>query len=109
MGQKIGRRKFMTAAVPLGAGLAMAADLATKPMSEVRLGFIGVGGRGSALVQQFLSVKGCRVVAICDIRPERVAKMQRAAEAAGQPNPAAYDRGETDYLRIGRASCRERA
>jgi predicted dehydrogenase len=100
MGQKIGRREFMTAAVPLGVGLAMAADLATKPMSEVRLGFIGVGGRGSALVQQFLSVKGCRVVAICDIRPERVARMQRAAETAGQPTPAAYDRGETDYLRM---------
>src|ERR1035437_1259218 len=100
MEQVIGRRQFMKAAAPLGVGLAMAADLTTKPMSEVRLGFIGVGGRGSSLVQQFLRVKGCRVVAICDIRPERVASMQAATEKAGQAKPAAYDRGETDYLRM---------
>jgi len=37
MEQGIGRRQFLKAA-PLSVGLAMAADLTTKPMSEVRLG-----------------------------------------------------------------------
>lgn len=78
----------------------MAADIVTKPIPEVRIGYIGVGSRGSSLLRQFLRVKGCRIAAICDIRPERVARMQAAVEEAKQPKPAAYDRGETDYLRM---------
>jgi len=98
--QRIDRRHFLRAAVPLSAGLAAAADLTTKPMAEVRVGFVGVGRRGSSIVRQLLRLKGCRLVAVCDIRPESVAAMQRLAEKADQPTPAAYDRGPTDYLRL---------
>lgn len=97
MGQQIDRRDFLKTGAGLAAG---GASFAAGPLDEVRVGFIGVGERGSAIVEQFLRVKGCKLVAVCDLRPERVARMQRAAEKAGQPAPEAYDRGENDYLRL---------
>jgi len=50
MGYEIGRPHFIGATVPRAAGLGMAADLASKPISEMRLGFICVASRGSSLV-----------------------------------------------------------
>jgi len=101
MEPQIGRRDFLKTAAPVNVGVAAAASaLTAKPLDEVRVGFIGVGERGSAILRQLLRVQGCRLAAICDLRPERVAAMQRVVEKSGQPAPAAYDRGESDYLRL---------
>lgn len=57
----------------------------TAPSNQVQLGHIGVGGRGGALLGNFVSAKGARSVAVADPytdRQERAAK--RISDAQGQ-------------------------
>jgi hypothetical protein len=73
---------------------------AAPPMSEVRIGFVGVGGQGGAHVRNMLRVPGARVTAVCDIAPERVALIQKWVVEAGQKEPTAYARGPRDFERL---------
>jgi predicted dehydrogenase len=57
-------------------------------MREVRIGFVGVGGMGSAHVQNLLRVPGARITAVCDVVEDRVKLMQKWIVDAGQPEPA---------------------
>ena len=56
-------------------------------------GIIGVGNRGSYLLQNIIAEKRARVAAICDIKPDR---LDRAATAASSSKPATT----TDYRRL---------
>jgi predicted dehydrogenase len=69
-------------------------------MERVRVGFVGVGGMGSVHVRNLLKIEGVEIRAVCDIVPEKVTRVQGWVEEAGQPQPARYDRGETDYERM---------
>jgi predicted dehydrogenase len=64
------------------------------------MGFVGVGHQGSSHVENFLKIPGVEIRAICDIVPQKVAAMQRAVMAAGQPEPASYARGPEDFRRM---------
>lgn len=68
-----------------------------QPKDEIRVGIIGVGGRGTGLLSDLLEVKGARVVAVCDIVRERVVRAQRMVMQKGQPEPSGYWRNERDY------------
>lgn len=72
----------------------------TPPMEKVRIGFVGVGGMGFNHVQQLLKVPGAELVAICDIRPDKVKRAQDAVKAAGFAEPAGFDKGPEDYKRL---------
>lgn len=69
-------------------------------IDPVRIGFVGVGGMGSAHVQNFLRIDGVVVKAVCDIVPERVERAQKWVEDAGQPRPAGYSKGPRDFERL---------
>lgn len=115
---QLDRRNFIKAGAALGAGLtAMAAGLAqtaqaqtpsTKPMLEfkvppidlVRIAYVGVGGMGSAHVNNLLKIPGCQITAVCDIVPEKVARIQKRVEDAGFPKPTGYSRGDWDFKRL---------
>jgi len=78
------RRDFLK--VPAAAAVAGApAILKAQGRSDtVRVAFVGVGGRGTLLLQNMLKVPGVQVVAVCDIVPaqtEQAAKL--VAEAGG--------------------------
>jgi len=70
------------------------------PIDPVRIGFVGVGGMGSAHVQNFLKIEGVEIKAVCDIVEEKVRRIQQWVVDAGQPEPAGYYRGEWDFLRL---------
>jgi predicted dehydrogenase len=70
------------------------------PIPTVRVGFVGVGGMGSAHVQNYLNIEGVQIKAICDIVPEKVARAQKWVVAAGQPEPTGYSRGPHDFERM---------
>jgi len=70
------------------------------PIPTVRVGFVGVGGMGSAHVQNYLNIEGVEVKAICDIVPEKVARAQKWVVAAGQPEPSGYSKGPRDFERM---------
>lgn len=63
---------------------------AQSPNDAVRVAVIGAGNRGSYLLQNLLKVPGVRVVAVCDIDPQRLQKAVAAVAAAGQPSPEGY-------------------
>jgi len=77
-----------------------AAPLAAPPMETVRIGYVGIGGQGSSHVRNLLKIAGCRITAVCDVRPERTDWATDAIAAAGHPAPAAYTRGPRDFERL---------
>lgn len=81
-------------------GPAPAEPFAAPPLERVRMGFVGVGGMGSAHVRNFLRIEGVEIKAVCDIVPEKVARIQKWVTDAGQPRPAGYSRGERDFERL---------
>jgi hypothetical protein len=73
---------------------------AAPPMTTVRIGFVGVGGQGTAHVQNLLRIEGCVIKAVDDIVPEKVTRIQDLVEQAGFPRPTGYSRGPTDFVRM---------
>ncbi|WP_346236953.1 Gfo/Idh/MocA family protein [Niabella insulamsoli] len=63
---------------------------AAPKLEKVRIGFIGVGNRGSGAVSRMSHIKEVEIVAICDHRPERVANSQKTLEKAGLPKAKEY-------------------
>lgn len=102
------RRGFLKLGAAAGAAWGLGADCfgadassaKARPIENVRIGFVGVGSRGSWLLKVLLGLDGVTIKAVCDIIPERVAKAQDMVVAAKQPKPAGYSRGETDFLRL---------
>ena len=45
---------------------------ATKPMEVIRVGFVGVGERGSWALKRVSGIPGIEIAAVCDLRPEAV-------------------------------------
>ncbi len=62
---------------------------------ELRVAYIGVGNRGSSTLKSLLQVPGAKVVAVCDLDPERV---QKAIEAIAQKGGSA--KGYADYRKM---------
>ncbi|HEX4568411.1 MAG TPA: Gfo/Idh/MocA family oxidoreductase [Vicinamibacterales bacterium] len=74
--------------------------LAAPPIENVRIGYVGIGGQGSGHVSNLLKIPGCRITAVCDIRPERTDWATKQITAAGHPAPVAYTRGPQDFVRL---------
>lgn len=81
-------------------GAAPRHPLAAPPIEEVRVGYVGVGLQGGGHVRNLLQIPGCRVAALCDVVPEKVARWQQAAVEAGFPEPAGYSDGDHDFVRM---------
>jgi predicted dehydrogenase len=115
MADNINRREFLavtSAAVVAGAtaiGHEAAAAASTQPAPArfaappiplVRIGYVGIGGQGSGHVENLLKIQGCRITAVCDIRPARTDWATKVITAAGHPAPTAYTRGPQDFERM---------
>jgi myo-inositol 2-dehydrogenase / D-chiro-inositol 1-dehydrogenase len=72
---------------------AMAGSAQAQPEQRVRTAMIGVGNRGSYLLQGVMAQPNAKVLALCDIKPDR---LDKAATAAAKDNPATY----TDWRKI---------
>lgn len=75
-------------------------QLTTAPMDTVRVGFIGLGMRGPGAVQRFTHIPGAKIVALCDIHPERVEKAQGILDNAGLPRAAEYSGSEDAWKEL---------
>ena len=114
------RRKFIKSTVVGGAGLLVSTDILKSELTatteksvhstmmgvpfggreRIRLGIIGVGGRGTSLLRDLLAIDGVEVKAICDLVPEKVARAQKAVTDRGQPEPAGFSKGEWDFKNL---------
>jgi predicted dehydrogenase len=77
---KFSRRSFLQAS---GVSAAPAVVSAFAQSGEVRVAVIGVGNRGSFLLRNVIKVPGVRVVAVCDIVPERADAAAKVVADAG--------------------------
>ena len=116
MSEPLRRRAFLKNTIAAGTGLAVGAgsrpadaaavpqdpppQVDAAPIDNVRIGFVGVGRRGSGLVRQLLRIQGLEIRAVCDIVEDKVQRTQQVVQQSGQPKPAGYSRGETDYRRM---------
>jgi Oxidoreductase family, NAD-binding Rossmann fold len=114
MDTKSGRRDFLRLGAGLGAAVALGgagrvagesvvgepASGGAKPIETVRVGFVGVGVKGSEHVANLLRLDGVELKAVCDIREEACASARRQAAALGKREPTAYTRGERDFERM---------
>lgn len=83
------RRYFLMGTL---AGLRQTARAQAQP-ATVPAGFIGTGNRGAYLLRAFMSQPGAKVVALCDIKPDR---LDKAATLAARDQPSTY----SDYRRL---------
>src|SRR6185503_19005109 len=76
------------------------APFAAPPIQTVRIAYVGIGGQGGGHVNNLLKIPGCRITAVCDIRPERTDWATKKITEAGQPAPAVYNKGPHDFERL---------
>lgn len=71
-------------------------------LDSVRLGLIGVGGRGNAHIDNFAEIPQVRITALCDVVPEKLTKAQNKIVALGkQPDPPAlYSAGDHAFEQL---------
>ena len=118
--ENISRRNFMVRGAMGGAGLVLASEIFSPQPSDaapksasatmmgvpfearerVRLGIIGVGGRGTSLLRDLLTVENVEIKAICDLVPEKVEHAQKMVTDAGQPKPAGFSKGDSDFKNL---------
>ena len=111
------RRNFLKSVVAVGAagiasGCSSSVNSATTPlksqgksvmglvapkMDVVRIGFIGVGQRGSGHVKHYCHIEGVEIKAICDTDTEALARSVEFVEKAGFQTPASYSGSQNAY------------
>ncbi len=74
-------------------------QLACKPIDTVRIAFIGLGMRGSDAVRRYMAIEGVRVVALCDIVPERVDISNEVLKKNHRPLAEKYS-GEEGWKKV---------
>jgi predicted homoserine dehydrogenase-like protein len=102
------RRDFMRIGAAAGTAWAIgqaslaaeSADAKVRQAGKVRVGFVGIGARGTVLLKVLLDLEGVEIRAVCDIIEQRVVKAQDMVTAAGQRKPNGYSRSETDFQRL---------
>ena len=99
----IDRRNFIKTTTIAGAGLAIAPNLAFgkgPSDTKLRLGFIGVGLRGTWHLENSLKRKDVEVAAICDIDPVRLEICQKQITGAGQEKAEEFGKDAYDYRNL---------
>lgn len=95
------RREFIRSGAVMSAmALSVGRMAAAKPIRNVRVGFVGIGVKGSAHVGNLLRMEGVELRAVCDIREIQCREARAQAKALGKPEPKAYTRGDWDFKRM---------
>ncbi len=73
--RNLNRRHFLQTGIAAGAwlGVASSRTFAASPNDEIRLGFIGCGGRGGQLINLFKELDGVKIAGLYDPDPGRAA------------------------------------
>ena len=70
------------------------------PKKTVRVGFVGVGSKGSQHVGNLMRMEGVELRAVCDIVDLQCRETQEQAKRLGLRPPTIYSRGERDFERM---------
>src|SRR5688500_13993957 len=96
------RRDMMKAAALAGLTMTMGRVALAEDASEkkIRVGFIGVGDRGTGLLRITLRLPNVEVPAVCDIAPAALTRAQALVEKAQGKKPEGYGDSETAYKKL---------
>ncbi len=96
------RRQFVQAGAAAGTVFALSSGMAGADgvPEAVRIGIVGVGDRGTALLNTLLQLPGVEIRAVGDVVADRAARAQDVVEKKSGARPEAYTQGETDYERL---------
>lgn len=94
------RRQFLGAGL-LGATVLPASGQMKDPLKRpLRIGFIGVGSRGTGLLRTTLKFPNVEVPAVSDINETALSRAVSLVESAGQKLPEGYGAGVDDWKRL---------
>src|SRR4051794_35852818 len=103
MSNRVSRREV----IRLGAVGAAAAALApfvrgqdATPAKKISMGFIGVGARGTVLLEEVLRHADVDVPAVCDIDEKNLNRALDLVEKSCGRRPEGYAKGPDDYKRL---------
>lgn len=68
-------------------------------LDRVRVGFIGIGNRGSGTVTRFARIEGVEIKALCDLVPNRVNRVANSIKKYSH-NPVLYTDGEDAWKKL---------
>ncbi|MPZ19932.1 MAG: twin-arginine translocation signal domain-containing protein [Luteitalea sp.] len=109
MDTHIDRRAFLKASAVAAGGATLASGTASRAQvptaaspsaKPIRLGFVGIGGRGTYHLDCALGMEGVEIPALCEIREDRLQNAKKMVEESGRGEPTLYGRGETDFQRM---------
>ncbi len=102
MAKAITRRDLLKAGLAAGALVAGNAWRACgqENVRTIRMGVIGVGARGTGLMNVALAMKGVEVPALCDISEANLNRALGLVEKARGKRPEGYLNGPADYQRM---------
>ncbi|MFQ5790875.1 MAG: Gfo/Idh/MocA family protein [Acidobacteriota bacterium] len=101
MQNRLSRRHFLR--IGMAAGVAAGLRQSVRAGSDsapTRLGFIGVGSRGTYLLKLSLGIKKVEIPAICDINESHLSRAQDIVHEARGNRPHGYSAGPKDYRRL---------
>ncbi len=94
MKASIQRRQFLKGSVLAAAAVGFPTVIPAKAFGandKIVIGCIGVGGRGTDNMRNFLGLDGCRIVAVCDVQEGRRQKAKELVETrSGEKGCAMY-------------------
>lgn len=96
------RIEFLKTGAAAGLGLTLGAPYILQGQDDrkVRLGFIGLGGRGTGHVRRMLLRDDIVVTALCDIDNKAANAAAKRVTDTGAKKPALYTRGDEDFRRM---------
>ncbi|GEO06485.1 alpha-N-acetylgalactosaminidase [Adhaeribacter aerolatus] len=100
MNRRIFLKKNLVATTGLALAPALSWGTAVAPEKKARIGFLGVGLRGTNHLRNLLKRDDVLIPAICDIDPERIKIAQELIAKAGHKKPETYTSGDHAYLEM---------
>lgn len=82
------------------AGATDLVGFAAEPIDTVRVGFVGLGMRGSEAVRRYLQIPGAEIAALCDVEPDKVEGSLKTVSDAGVAAPKAYSGKEDSWKEL---------
>ncbi|MDR0668421.1 MAG: Gfo/Idh/MocA family oxidoreductase [Prevotellaceae bacterium] len=76
-----------------------ALQLRCDPLPVVRIGFIGLGMRGTGAVARMMAIEGVEITALCDLEPYNIERTRQSIAANGRPAAAEYT-GDTGWKEL---------
>ena len=89
---RLNRRRFLGASAAAGWALSQGRVKGSMAPAPVRVGVIGLGTRGTALLRTLLELDGAQVVALCDSEGRHLARASGIVEKARGARPDATER-----------------